>query len=256
MNICGYLVTLAIGSTKSDHFKSQMLYCKLLRTQKVLTLFFLITVPEFKILLFPLLFIGVIIAMVLEFKQPGIMLLDNPVPVSLITVFKRFADQYDCSRDLFNFHIGYKPLPPFRDYRLWIVSKIIDLQDKGSFFTFPFTREFHFSQQHFQVIVFCIDNGYVHFSIIRKTAYTMTKQEWVFSCKPDLQDRCFCGDGLVKALLRLDKAINENAISVCGNQEGAEKGFNTTKKGAKSYHPLLVFVSEIKLLHHTWFRSG
>jgi hypothetical protein len=110
----------------------------------------------------------------------------------------------------------------------------------------------------------------------------------------------FSGDGLVKALLKLDKAINENAISatlknlgqsgahklqefllsrnarwlresglasitldadstvksVCGNQEGAAKGFNTTKKGAKSYHPLLVFVSEMKLLYHTWFRTG
>lgn len=110
----------------------------------------------------------------------------------------------------------------------------------------------------------------------------------------------FSGDGLVKALLKLDKAINENAISttlknlgqngarklqmlllsknarwlresglesitldadstvksVCGNQEGAEKGFNTTKRGAKSYHPLLVFVSEMKLLYHTWFRTG
>src|ERR1035437_4684141 len=110
----------------------------------------------------------------------------------------------------------------------------------------------------------------------------------------------FSGDGLVKALLKLDKAINENAISatlknlgqsgarklqmlllskntrwllesglesitldadstvksVCGNQEGAAKGFNTTKKGAKSYHPLLVFASEMKLLYHTWFRTG
>jgi hypothetical protein len=110
----------------------------------------------------------------------------------------------------------------------------------------------------------------------------------------------FSGDGLIKALLKLDKAINENAISstikklsqngarklqmlllsknakwlaqseltsitldadstvksVCGNQEGAEKGFNTTKKGAKSYHPLLIFVSEMKLLYHTWFRTG
>ena len=104
----------------------------------------------------------------------------------------------------------------------------------------------------------------------------------------------FSGDGLVKALLKLDKAINENMISatlknlgqsgarklqmlllsknarwlhesglesitldadstvksVCGNQEGAEKGFNTTKKGAKSYHPLLVFASEMKLLSY------
>ena len=126
----------------------------------------------------------------------------------------------------------------------------------------------------------------------------------------------FSGDGLVKALLKLDKAINENAISatlktmgqsgarklqmlllsknaqwlhesglesitlgadsprkislrlskailqgetvksVCGNQEGEAIGFNTTKKGAKSYHPLLVFASEMKLLYHTWFRTG
>ena len=110
----------------------------------------------------------------------------------------------------------------------------------------------------------------------------------------------FTGDGLVRVLLKLNKAINENAIStalkklgqsgarklqsfilsknalwlkesgltsitldadstvksVCGNQEGAAKGFNTTKKGAKSYHPLLVFVSEMKLLYHTWFRTG
>lgn len=110
----------------------------------------------------------------------------------------------------------------------------------------------------------------------------------------------FTGDGLVMVLLKLDKAINENAISaalknlgqsgarklqsfllsknarwlkesgltsitldadstvksVCGNQEGAAKGFNTTKKGAKSYHPLLVFVSQMKLLYHSWFRTG
>jgi len=110
----------------------------------------------------------------------------------------------------------------------------------------------------------------------------------------------FSGDGLVKALLRLDNAINENAISatlknlgqsgarklqmfllsrnarwvrenglesitldadstvksVCGNQEGAAKGFNQARKGAKSYHHLFVFVSEMKLLYHTWFRTG
>jgi hypothetical protein len=110
----------------------------------------------------------------------------------------------------------------------------------------------------------------------------------------------FTGDGLVRVLLELNKAINENAISialkkfgqngvrklqsvllsknaywlkesaltsitldadstvksVCGNQEGAAKGFNTTKKGANNYHSLLVFVSEMKLLYYTWFRTG
>src|SRR5680860_805890 len=44
--------------------------------------------------------------------------------------------------------------------------------------------------------------------------------------------------------------------TVCGNQEGAAKGYNPKKKGAKSYHPLLVFVSEMKLLYHSWFRTG
>ena len=110
----------------------------------------------------------------------------------------------------------------------------------------------------------------------------------------------FTNDALLQIILKLEKGINENAISttlkklgqtgarqlqayllkrnskclakskltkitldadstvsmVYGNQEGAEKGFNSQKKGAKSYHPLLVFVSEIKLLYHTWFRTG
>jgi len=58
--------------------------------------------------------------------------------------------------------------------------------------------------------------------------------------------------GLTSITLDADSTVK----SLCGNQEGAAKGFNTTKKGAKSYHPLLVFVSEMKLLYHTWFRTG
>lgn len=108
----------------------------------------------------------------------------------------------------------------------------------------------------------------------------------------------FSADGLVKALLNLDKAINMNTISgtlknlgqngartlqmllsinsrwlqesglesitldvystvksICGNHEGVGKGYSTTKKEVKSYHPLLVFVSEIKLLYQIWFRT-
>ena len=110
----------------------------------------------------------------------------------------------------------------------------------------------------------------------------------------------FTQDPLIKVNLRLQKAINVNAISdslkklgqhgarllqkyllsyksnilensgldsitldadstvsiVYGNQEGAEKGYNSKKKGAKSYHPLLVFVSELRILYNTWFRAG
>ena len=58
--------------------------------------------------------------------------------------------------------------------------------------------------------------------------------------------------GLEHITLDADSTVS----TVSGHQEGAKKGYNPTKKGAKSYHPLLVFVSEIKLLYHSWFRSG
>ncbi len=44
--------------------------------------------------------------------------------------------------------------------------------------------------------------------------------------------------------------------TVYGNQEGAAKGYNSHKKGAKSYHPLLVFASELKIVLNSWFRTG
>ena len=43
---------------------------------------------------------------------------------------------------------------------------------------------------------------------------------------------------------------------VYGNQQGAAKGFNPYKRGAKSYHPILAFISEKKLLINSWFRTG
>ncbi len=49
-----------------------------------------------------------------------------------------------------------------------------------------------------------------------------------------------------------DSTVN----TVYGNQEGAAKGFNSHKKGAKSYHPILAFVSEMKLVVNSWFRTG
>jgi hypothetical protein len=58
--------------------------------------------------------------------------------------------------------------------------------------------------------------------------------------------------GLDEATLDADSTVS----MVYGHQEGAAKGFNEKKKGAKSYHPLLVFVSELKLLYHSWFRTG
>lgn len=45
-------------------------------------------------------------------------------------------------------------------------------------------------------------------------------------------------------------------FTVYGNQQGAEVGYNSHKKGAKSYHPILCFVTEMKLLVNSWLRPG
>jgi len=44
--------------------------------------------------------------------------------------------------------------------------------------------------------------------------------------------------------------------TVYGHQAGAEKGYNPKNKGKKSYHPLLCFVSDMKIVVNSWFRPG
>lgn len=58
--------------------------------------------------------------------------------------------------------------------------------------------------------------------------------------------------GLSEITLDADSTV----CTVYGNQEGAAKGFNPQQKGAKSYHPLLIFASEMKLVLNSWFRTG
>jgi hypothetical protein len=60
--------------------------------------------------------------------------------------------------------------------------------------------------------------------------------------KSGLQAITLDGDSLVK--------------TVYGHQEGAAKAYNPFKKGAKSYHPILIFASELKLVLNSWFRTG
>lgn len=57
---------------------------------------------------------------------------------------------------------------------------------------------------------------------------------------------------LTEIILDCDSTVS----TTCGKQAGAVKGFNTTKKGGNSYHPLLVFIPEMKIVANTWFRTG
>lgn len=55
---------------------------------------------------------------------------------------------------------------------------------------------------------------------------------------------------------RITLDMDSTVRGVYGNQEGAEKGFNSKKRGQKSYHPLLCFIAENRECLHNWFRSG
>ena len=50
--------------------------------------------------------------------------------------------------------------------------------------------------------------------------------------------------------------VDSSVIEVYGRQEGAEVGYNATKQKVKSYHPLIAFISELKIVCNSWFRTG
>ena len=58
------------------------------------------------------------------------------------------------------------------------------------------------------------------------------------------------------SLQRITLDLDSTEQTVYGNQDGAAKGYNPHKKGANSYHPILCYVSEVKYLVNSWFRTG
>ena len=57
---------------------------------------------------------------------------------------------------------------------------------------------------------------------------------------------------LGQVILDLDSTVKTKY----GNQEGARKGFNPHKRGAKSVHPLLCFINRTKEILNAWYRPG
>jgi len=50
--------------------------------------------------------------------------------------------------------------------------------------------------------------------------------------------------------------IDSSVMTRYGEQEGAKKGYNPSKKGRCSHHPLIAFVNDVKLVANMWLRSG
>lgn len=64
------------------------------------------------------------------------------------------------------------------------------------------------------------------------------------------------GGGTVGAQRVLWIDVDSTVKTVYGDQEGAAKGYNPEKRGAKSYHPLLAFCTDTKEILQGWLRTG
>ncbi len=50
--------------------------------------------------------------------------------------------------------------------------------------------------------------------------------------------------------------VDSSVITRYGEQEGSKKGYNPTKRGRNSHHPLFAFVNDIRMVANCWNRSG
>jgi hypothetical protein len=50
--------------------------------------------------------------------------------------------------------------------------------------------------------------------------------------------------------------LDSTVMTRFGEQEGAAVGYNPSKRGRKSHHPLLAFVSECRMIANVWLRPG
>ena len=50
--------------------------------------------------------------------------------------------------------------------------------------------------------------------------------------------------------------VDSSVITRYGEQEGSKKGYNPTKRGRNSHHPLFAFINDIRMVANCWNRSG
>lgn len=50
--------------------------------------------------------------------------------------------------------------------------------------------------------------------------------------------------------------LDSTIMTRYGDQQGAKKGYNPKKPGRKSHHPLMAFISDVRMVVNFWLRSG
>lgn len=93
-------------------------------------------------------------------------------------------------------------------------------------------------------------NGAGHRAYIRYfDKFTQADNQRVFG---DLYGWFFKGLRFDNYTLDFDSTVEQR----CGEQEGAAKGYNPKRPGRRSHHPLLAFVSDLRMIANFWLRPG
>jgi len=77
-----------------------------------------------------------------------------------------------------------------------------------------------------------------------------------------LEIGCGTGRNLAALAQRFPQAqitgldLDSTVFQRSGQQEGARRGYNPSRPGRHSHHPLLAFLAEAPLVLHAWLRSG
>jgi len=62
--------------------------------------------------------------------------------------------------------------------------------------------------------------------------------------------------GQISALKRVTLDVDSTVITRHGTQDGAARGYNPSRRGRPSHHPLLAFVAEARMVANFWLRPG
>ncbi|NJM43100.1 MAG: IS1380 family transposase [Brachymonas sp.] len=77
-------------------------------------------------------------------------------------------------------------------------------------------------------------------------------QASIHSVFPSLYQHCFAQVGLQTLTLDLDSTV----LTRYGQHQGAQRGYNPSKRGRASHHPLMAFVADSRMLANVWLRPG
>jgi hypothetical protein len=126
--------------------------------------------------------------------------------------------------------------------------------------------------ESFIVSVWCGSNRFLHTEILRQDTPLRRIFDWRRTPGQDVYKRYF-GKFTQKTNHRFFNSLyrwyfeqlqfsnytidfDSTVMTRYGDQEGAKRGYNPTKRGRASHHPLMAFIADCNMVANMWLRSG